>query len=96
MVLQSFVWPWPVFSFLILHRRQDSLDGGSARRKASTYRTQTQNKRIHTPNIHALSGIRTHDPSVRESENSSCFRPRGYRDRHFVSENCEQVHIYEL
>jgi hypothetical protein len=27
-----------------------------------------QNKRIHTPNIHALNGIRTHDPSVRESE----------------------------
>jgi hypothetical protein len=26
--------------------------------------TQTQNKRIYTPNIHALSGIRTHDPSV--------------------------------
>jgi hypothetical protein len=26
--------------------------------------TQTQNKRIHTPNIHDLSGIRTHDPSV--------------------------------
>jgi hypothetical protein len=27
--------------------------------------TQTHNKRIHTPNIHALSGIRTHDPSER-------------------------------
>jgi hypothetical protein len=26
--------------------------------------TQTKNKRIHTPNIHALSGIRIHDPSV--------------------------------
>jgi hypothetical protein len=26
--------------------------------------TQTQNKRIHIPNIHAVSGIRTHDPSV--------------------------------
>jgi hypothetical protein len=34
-----------------------------------------QNKRIHTPNIHALSGIRTHDPSVRASEDSSCLRP---------------------
>jgi hypothetical protein len=30
--------------------------------------TQTQNQHIHTPNIHALSGIRTHDPSVRASE----------------------------
>jgi hypothetical protein len=44
-------------------------------------RTQTQNKRIHTPNTHALSGIRTHDPSVRASEESSCLRPRGYCDR---------------
>jgi hypothetical protein len=43
---------------------------------------QTQNKRIHTPHIHALIGIRTHDPSVRASEDSSCLRPRGYCDGH--------------
>jgi hypothetical protein len=36
--------------------------------------TQTQNKRIHTPNIHTLSGIRIVDPSVRASEDSSCLR----------------------
>jgi hypothetical protein len=35
----------------------------------------------HISNIHALSGIRTHDPSVWESEDSSCLRPRGYCDR---------------
>jgi hypothetical protein len=29
---------------------------------------QAQNERMHTPNIHALCGIRTHDPSVRASE----------------------------
>jgi hypothetical protein len=41
--------------------------------------TQTQNKHINTPNSHALSGIRTHDPSFRASENSSCLlRPLGY------------------
>jgi hypothetical protein len=28
--------------------------------------------------IHALSGIRTHDPSVRASEDNSCLRPRGH------------------
>jgi hypothetical protein len=39
------------------------------------------NAYIHTPNIHALSGIRTHDPSVRASENSSCLRPRCYCDQ---------------
>jgi hypothetical protein len=32
-------------------------------------------------NIHALSGIQTHDPSVRASEDSSCLRPRGPCDR---------------
>jgi hypothetical protein len=43
--------------------------------------TRTQNKRIYTPNIYVLSGIRTHDPSVRASEDSSCLRTRGYCDR---------------
>jgi hypothetical protein len=38
----------------------------------------------HTPNIHALSGIPTHEPSVRASEDSSCLRPLGYRDRPYV------------
>jgi hypothetical protein len=31
--------------------------------------------------IHALSGIRTQDPGVRASEDSSFFRPRGGRER---------------
>jgi hypothetical protein len=31
--------------------------------------------------IHALSRIRTHDPSVRASEDSSCLRPRGHCNR---------------
>jgi hypothetical protein len=34
-----------------------------------------------TPNIHALTGIRNHGPSFRASENSTCLRPLGYRDR---------------
>jgi hypothetical protein len=40
-------------------------------------------KRTHTQilNIHALSGIRTHDPGFRASEDSACLRPLGYRDR---------------
>jgi hypothetical protein len=41
MVLQPFVGPWPLFSFLISTLSVGLLDGGSARRKASTY---TQNK----------------------------------------------------
>jgi hypothetical protein len=31
--------------------------------------------------IHALLGIRTHEPSVREREDSSCFRSRRHCDR---------------
>jgi hypothetical protein len=34
-----------------------------------------------TLNIHALSGIRTHDPGFRASEDSVCLRKLGYRDR---------------
>jgi hypothetical protein len=36
--------------------------------------------RINT-NIHTLSGIRTHDLSVRSGEDISCLRPRDHRDR---------------
>jgi hypothetical protein len=43
--------------------------------------TQTQNKHIHIPNIHALFGIRTHVPGFRANEDSSCLRPLGYRNR---------------
>jgi hypothetical protein len=43
--------------------------------------TQTQKKRTHISNIHALSGIRSHDPGLRSSEDSTCLRPLGYRDR---------------
>jgi hypothetical protein len=35
----------------------------------------------HNTDIRALSGIRTHNPSVRASEDSSCLRPRGHCDR---------------
>jgi hypothetical protein len=44
--------------------------------------TQTQkNAHTHTPNIHALSVIRTHDPDFRSSEDSTCLRPLGYHDQ---------------
>jgi hypothetical protein len=39
------------------------------------------NKRIHIPNIRALTGIRTHDSSIRASEDGSYLRPRGHSDR---------------
>jgi hypothetical protein len=43
--------------------------------------TQTQNNHMHIPNIHALCGIRTHNPGFWASEDSTCLRPLGYRDR---------------
>jgi hypothetical protein len=44
--------------------------------------TQTKNKYIHTPNLHALCGIRNHNLSFRVSKDSSCLRPLGYSDQH--------------
>jgi hypothetical protein len=55
------------------------LDGGSAQRKAATY--TGQHKHRINADIHSLSAIRTHDRSVRASENSSCLRPRGHYDQ---------------
>jgi hypothetical protein len=52
---------------------------------ARTLPVQTQ-KNAHTTqtvNINVQSGIRTHGPGVRASEDSSCLRPLGYRDRGF-------------
>jgi hypothetical protein len=40
-------------------------------------------KNAHT-DIHSLSGIRTHDPTVRASEDSSCLRRRSHCDRHLL------------
>jgi hypothetical protein len=31
--------------------------------------------------IHALSGIRTHDPSIQASDDGACLRPLGHRER---------------
>jgi hypothetical protein len=83
MAVQAFVGSWPRFQFLdLLHSRKDSLDGGTARRKAVTY-TQKHKHRInlHNTDIHDLSGIRTHDPSVWAGEDSSCIRTRGRCDQ---------------
>jgi hypothetical protein len=77
MALQLFVGPWPLFQFLDpVHSRYDPLDGGSPPRKASTYtQNNTNRKNAHNTDNHALSDIRTDDPSVEASEDSSCLRP---------------------
>jgi hypothetical protein len=45
-------------------------------------------------NIHAQSAVRTHGPGVRLSEDISCFRPLGYRDR-LASERAKTVHALD-
>jgi hypothetical protein len=45
--------------------------------------TQDNTNRINA-DIHALSGLQTHDPSVRVSEDISCLRPRGHCDRPYT------------
>jgi hypothetical protein len=45
------------------------------------YLYKNTEKGTQTLNIHALSGIRTHGPGVRASEDNSCLRPPSYRDR---------------
>jgi hypothetical protein len=97
MALQPFVGHWPLFQFLDpILSRYDPLDGGSACRKASTYTQKIIKHRInaHKTDMHALSGIRTHDPSVRASEDSSCIRQRGHCDR-LASERAKTVHALD-
>jgi hypothetical protein len=64
--------PWTIFSVLWSFFTDDRTPWTSdqliARPLPKHRTTQTQNKHIHTPNIHALSGIRTHDPSVERAK----------------------------
>jgi hypothetical protein len=72
------------FSFIILHtvgRAPWTGDEPIARPLFTHRTTQIQNKRTH---IYVLSGIRTHDLSVRASEDSSCLRPRTHCDRPMI------------
>jgi hypothetical protein len=52
------------------------MDGGSAPSQGHCLHGHRINA-----DIHAFSGIQTHDPSVRASEDSSCLRPRRHCDR---------------
>jgi hypothetical protein len=65
------------FSFLIYTQSVGLLGRGIS---------PSQGRYLHTEqhkDIHALSGIRTHDPSVRAGKDGSCLRPRG---------NCDRLH----
>jgi hypothetical protein len=43
-------------------------------------------------NIHALSGIQTHDPGFRTSDDSTCPRPLDYHDRQILAYGDYVIH----
>jgi hypothetical protein len=74
MALQPFVGPWPLLKFQSVGLLEQEIG-------PSHTQNNTNRKNTHNTEIHASSGIRTHDPSVRASEDSSRFRPRGHSDQ---------------
>jgi hypothetical protein len=82
LALQPFVRSWRHLQF----RNLFYIDGGtpwtSDQPVAGSYLHTGQHKHrinAHT-DIHASSGIRSHDPSIRTSEDGSWLRPCGHRD----------------
>jgi hypothetical protein len=76
--------PGPSFSFAIFFTQTVGLLGRVISPSQGRYLHTGQLKHIinaHT-DIHALTGIRSYDPSVRASEDSACLRRRGNCDRH--------------
>jgi hypothetical protein len=71
----SLVRTLDVLSFLIIHSR------GISPSQCRYLHTEQQNTELTYTDIHATSGIRTHDPSVRRGEDSSWLRPRGHCDQ---------------
>jgi hypothetical protein len=100
--LYSHLGPWP----LIFHFHDHFTDGKTtwksgklvARPLPKHRTTQTKNKHMYISNIHALYCIRTHDPGFRASEDSTCLRPLGYRDRQSsrIDHNRHCLHVTYL
>jgi hypothetical protein len=78
-------WNSPFHLGLLYLRHSVGLLGRVISSSQGLYLYTNKEKRTHTHtqtlNIHAQSGIRTHDPGFRASEDSECLRPLGYRDR---------------
>jgi hypothetical protein len=77
------------FSFLILHTVGGPPWTGDQPVARPLHTHNTYRTNAHT-DIHASSGIRTNDPSVRVGEDISCLRPRRHCDRlkmHFPLQN---------
>jgi hypothetical protein len=83
MALPAHSAPWPLIQFRNHVSHPVELLGRVISSSQGHNLTTGQHKHwinVYT-NIHTLSGFRTHDPSVRSSEDSSCLRPRGYCGR---------------
>jgi hypothetical protein len=74
-------WPWPFIQFRNLFYTDGRIPWTSDQPVARLYTGKHKHRINAHTDIHALSGIRTHDPSFRASEDISCLRPRGHRDR---------------
>jgi hypothetical protein len=85
-------WALAAFQFLDLTQAAGLLERGISPSQGLYLNTGQHKHRIntYTPNIHILSGIRTHEHSVRASEDSSCLRPLGHCDR-LASEQARTV-----
>jgi hypothetical protein len=82
MAVQPFVVPWPLPPWFLIYTQSVGLPGRWISPTQGHYlHTGQPRHRIctHDTDIDALSGIRTHNLSVRASEDSSCRRPRGHR-----------------
>jgi hypothetical protein len=70
MALLAYSGSRPLVQFINHFSQTVGLLGRVISRSQGRY-LNTEKPRTHIPNIHALGGIRTHDPSVRASEDSS-------------------------
>jgi hypothetical protein len=68
---------------------------GISRSQGLYLHTEQHKHRINAQNIdiHALSGIRTYDPSVRAIEDGSCLRRHGQCDRQYDSLSSENINL---
>jgi hypothetical protein len=83
MALQPFVWPWPLFSFLIPHGvgRTPWAEDQPAARPLPTHRVQRKhiiNAQTSMPQV----GFESTISVFCAGEDSSCLRPHGHCDRH--------------
>jgi hypothetical protein len=81
-------WASAAFSFSWSHIQSVGLLGRRISPSQGLYPHTEQHKhriKAHNTDTHPLSGIRTPDPSVRASEDSSCLSPLGRCDRLVIS-----------